>query len=233
MLSSESYKYWFPIDEIIDFISSKIPSGSRVLEIGPGAVPFNKATHFIDTSYYMDKIPPDFSKKNVIIYDAQNGIPFPDKYFDFIYCRHVLEDLNNPFHLMNEMSRVSEAGYIETPSVRAEICRGVDGKEAPWRGYCHHNWLVCNRDGVLKFLRKTPVIEYLLDFDEESNERVLLKRPLHWNSYYEWRGDVKWEHLELKPASSGYLDEVYMMFESGTVNSNNYEDMLARHLKYL
>lgn len=223
MLPDESFKYWFPFDEIIDYISSKIPSGSRVLEIGPGTVPFKMATHFIDRSYYLDKIPDNIPLRNLITCNAQDGIPFPDKYFDFIYCRHVLEDLDNPFHLMNEMSRVSNAGYIETPSVRVEVCRGVDGKEAPWRGYCHHNWFVCNRDGVLNFLKKAPVIEYLLDFDEESNERALQRRPLHWNTYYEWSDDVKWHHSELKPASADYLNEVYEMFESGTKNSSSYE----------
>jgi ubiquinone/menaquinone biosynthesis C-methylase UbiE len=48
-------------------------------------------------------------------------LPYEDKEFDFVYCRHVLEDLIYPFRVIKEMQRVAKAGYIETPSPMAEL----------------------------------------------------------------------------------------------------------------
>jgi hypothetical protein len=44
---------------------------------------------------------------------------------------HMLEDMYNPFPICAEMSRVAKAGYVETPSPVAELCRGVDGDKPP------------------------------------------------------------------------------------------------------
>lgn len=73
--------------------------------------------------------------------DVCNGpLPFPDKTFDFVICRHTLEDLRDPIHVCREMNRVARAGYLETPSRLYESIRGV---ERPWYcGHYHHRWLV-------------------------------------------------------------------------------------------
>lgn len=231
MLSHDATKYWFPLEDVIDYLSSKIPNGSRVLEIGPGTVPFKMATHLIDKSFYEDKIPERIPKNNIIICDAQDGIPFPNKYFDFIYCRHVLEDLSNPFHLLDEMSRVSKSGYIETPSVRAEICRGIDGQESPWRGYNHHNWFVCNNNGTIEFLKKASIIEYYLNFDEENNDALITNYPMQWNAYYEWDENISWKHIEHKVSSEEYLNEILRMANTGTKNASFYGSIVTERAK--
>ena len=51
----------------------------------------------------------------------KDNIPYPDDYFDFINCSHVLEHLISPINAMNEFMRVLRPGgvvYIETPHTR-------------------------------------------------------------------------------------------------------------------
>ena len=124
------------------------------------------------------------------------GLPFADKAFDFVYCRHVLEDLYNPFLMCREMSRVAKAGYIETPSPLSELCRGIDGGSPPWRGYHHHRFLVWNCRGVLIFLTKYPIIEYLSFENEATITARLRNNPLYWNTHLFWKNEFETRYLQ-------------------------------------
>ena len=117
MLSQTVRKWWGPLDGVQNYVADSIPQGARVLEIGPGIAPFRRATHLFDREFYWDVLPEGILRENIYTGDAEGSLPFPDKYFDFVYCRHVVEDLNNPFTLLKEMSRIGKAGYVETPSV--------------------------------------------------------------------------------------------------------------------
>jgi hypothetical protein len=134
-------KYYGPNPKIIAHIEHICNDKTKVLELGPGLTPFSKATHFCGWDQGSQKI--DSNQHTVCDFSIQK-LPYADKEFDFIYCRHVLEDLYNPFLLVEEMSRVGKAGYIETPSPAAELCKNIDCGDSyvPWRGYHHHNSFV-------------------------------------------------------------------------------------------
>ncbi len=126
---------------------------------------------------------------------ARDALPFADNSFDFVYCRHVLEDLFDPFRLCAEMARVGRAGYIETPSPMAEMCRGVDGASPPWRGYYHHHFVVWPHEGELRFVMKYPLVEYL-DFTAIDLASGLRRAPHHWNTHFLWDGAIKTSHRQ-------------------------------------
>jgi len=184
--------------------------------------PFPKATHLLSNEFYQDKIPENIGTENIFIHDVHDPLPFEDNYFDFIYCRHVVEDLDYPVTLLREMSRVSKAGYIETPSVRAEICRGIDGNGTPWRGYNHHHWFVGNVDGNLELIRKHSVIEYYLDFDESANEDILVKYPIYWNSYYLWENEVSFSINYHRAVSSDYMASILDLANAGSRSAGEF-----------
>lgn len=232
MLDKNATRHWFPIDHVLNYLERKIPEGARVLEIGPGLRPFSRVTHLMDLSFYADRIPQHLDPANVIIGNAEDGLPFEDKFFDYIYCRHVIEDLERPFHLLDEMSRVAKAGYIETPSVRAEICRGVDGQAAPWRGYAHHNWFVANRNGTLQLLRKFSLVEHVLHFDEEANESILANFPLYWNTYFEWEGKIDWEVTRPRIPSMEYLDAILQMANDGGTSAAAFSNLILEDIRH-
>ncbi len=193
-LTNSDRKYWAPIDSLVNWLAEKIPEGAKVLEIGPGYAPFPKATIFVDQRE-LPNIPAD---QQVRIDMAKQPLPFDDKSFDFVYCRHVLEDMYNPFPLMNEMSRVAKAGYIETPSPLTEIARGVDGSSPPFRGYHHHHYIVWAHEGQLRFVAKYPFIEYIR-FTEEDIIKSLAEGPKYWNTHYLWEGKIDWSHRQNGP----------------------------------
>lgn len=154
-----------------------------IVEIGPGHCPFAFATEFIDWQPR-----PHLEGKPVHHLDLNSEpLPYADQSVDFIYCRHVLEDMYNPMWLCTEINRVAKAGYIETPSPIAECCRHIDGGSPDFRGYIHHRYLVWTDGDALSFLPKYPVIEYL-DFgeDEAFLVKTLNTGPLHWNTYFAW-----------------------------------------------
>lgn len=180
---------------MIDWLLGQIEPQDKVLEIGPGFVPFPRADQFIDAKDNLPNIPKD---KLISIDLNQEKLPFADKQFDFIYCRHVVEDMYNPFLLLSEMSRVGKAGYIEMPSPSAELGRGVDGSSPPFRGYHHHHyigWAVSSDSGKeeLRLVAKYPLIEYLR-LDEEEIISNLLGGCDNWNTHYLWRDNIKFSH---------------------------------------
>ncbi|HVI50342.1 MAG TPA: methyltransferase domain-containing protein [Candidatus Sulfotelmatobacter sp.] len=227
MLSQTVRKWWGPLDGVQNYVADSIPQGARVLEIGPGIAPFRRATHLFDREFYWDVLPEGILRENIYTGDAEGSLPFPDKYFDFVYCRHVVEDLNNPFTLLKEMSRIGKAGYVETPSVMVEMCRGVDGKGAPWRGYHHDNWFVGNSSGKLIFVRKFPTVEYLLDFDEDKYESVISNYQLYWNTYFMWDGRIDFEYINLNPTSVEYLNSITDLATNGLRSANDFNHRLS------
>lgn len=185
-LTNSDRKWWGPNPQLLDWLANRLPINARVLEIGPGATPFSRATIFVD-NVNAANIPSDrFVKCDV----GFNPLPFADKSFDFVYCRHVLEDMINPFSICSEMSRVAKAGYVETPSPIAELCRGVDGESPIWRGYHHHRFIVWVAAGELQFVSKFPVVEHLAELNEQQTSALLRSGPWYWNSYYLWEGQI-------------------------------------------
>jgi len=191
-LTNQDKKHYAPVDKVTDWLCSQIEQGAKVLEIGPGGVAFPKATQWID--YITDQ--PNIPKDRIVYRDLSlQTLPYPDKAFDFIYARHIIEDMFNPILLLSEMNRVGKAGYIETPSPIAELGRGVDGASPAYRGYHHHrfmSWVVGNE---LRLITKYPMVEYI-GFAEERTVKWLQEGPRYWNTYYYWKDKITWSHRQ-------------------------------------
>ncbi len=178
--------HYSPIQEITDYLVDKYRHCEKILEIGPGKIPFPIATHSIDHVHRTDSSVIQY-KLNI----CEDLLPFEDKSFDFVYCRHVLEDLHNPEFIFKEIRRVSKAGYIETPSPFTEVTNGINvndlGGGCKFKGYIHHRYFVWNNnDGIIKFLPKFPVVEYLIVNDYTN---ILSENPFYWNQYFTWDED--------------------------------------------
>ena len=190
------------ISQIHKFYGSiiKAHNFTKILEVGPGDAPFHYATHVIDHQLEHWNI------SGVYAWDLDmdmDRIPVEDGYFDFVYCRHVLEDLNNPLHAYNEIIRVARNGYIETPSPIVEIMR-LGNYNNPMlnygnlRGYHHHRFLLWTNEenNTLHAVAKYPIVD-LYDEDKphfilrnSAMEAVFVELLTHytplWNNYYTW-----------------------------------------------
>ena len=99
------------------FVEFDIHSGSRVLDIGSGGDPFPYATVLADR--YLETSRHRWAQfksedKPVVVCDIKY-LPFKDKAFDYVYCSHVLEHVDDPIKAVREVQRVGQRGYIETP----------------------------------------------------------------------------------------------------------------------
>jgi len=183
-------KHYAPNEKVLKHIET-ITQGKKVLELGPGNIPFKNATEFVGWEH---GVQPINKKENHKVCDFNHHpLPYKDKEFDFVYCRHVLEDLIYPFRVMEEMKRVAKAGYIETPSPMAELKKGIDGGDPKWRGYHHHIWYVWAHNNKLRFTKKYPISEYFLGIQEDNLKNFLENNPQGWNTYFLWQDSFDYE----------------------------------------
>jgi hypothetical protein len=136
-------------------ILGELADDALVLDVGGWAAPFNRATHVLDVEPYATRgllgaygpAPERFSEDTWVIHDicSREPWPFADDFFDFSLCITTLEDIRDPIWVCQELSRVSKAGYVEVPTVEAELMQYAPG-QGPWLGHLHHRWF-CDRDG--------------------------------------------------------------------------------------
>lgn len=190
IISSETFlvnRFWKPnlgVTNIIEKIC--LTNGyKKNLEVGPGIVPFSLATEFIGCNETIT---------NYIDIDIDKEIfPFENQSFDFVYCRHVLEDIQNPDFALREIFRITKfSGYIETPSPIIEITKGVDGGSfaSSYCGYIHHRYIVWSN--ILKneiyFLPKySCILDNILTIKDSSKNylyHLINHYPVYWNNYF-------------------------------------------------
>jgi|SRR5215831_4376209 len=111
---------WSYQSQYVDF---QVKKGERVLDLGSGANPFPYATHLVDR--YLDPTShrnADLTKDHRPLVAADlHQLPFQDKFFDFVYCSHVLEHVEDPIQTCAEIMRVGKRGFIETPTMGKDI----------------------------------------------------------------------------------------------------------------
>jgi SAM-dependent methyltransferase len=132
------------------FQEFELAPGSVVLDIGSGAYPLPLAT--ILTDRYIEKTQ---HRHEQIVIDQRpflisdiNYLPFEDNCFDFVYCSHLLEHVDNPLCACSEIVRIGKRGYIETPTF------GKDMLFAWAKGM--HRWHVVDIADRLVFFEYLP-----------------------------------------------------------------------------
>lgn len=159
--------------EILDLL--KIKPTDRVLDVG-GSMKQHKDIA-IDTladiirpeesPYFPEKLK---AKKFVRTDFTKDKLPFKDKEFDVCLCTHTLEDLFDPFILMEEIQRVAKRGIIVTPSFGEDIIFSkynltdwlTGARRVP--GVGHHKWLFIKSGNMMVVIPKNYPILYSSDF---------------------------------------------------------------------
>ena len=129
----------------------ELPDDALVLDVGGWAAPFNRADWVIDAMPYASRGQMGFSyggererfgADTWVVRDvcAREPWPFADDQFDLAMCVTTLEDLRDPIWVVQEMSRVARAGYLEVPTILGELVWWLPG-EGPYLGNRHHHWL--------------------------------------------------------------------------------------------
>jgi ubiquinone/menaquinone biosynthesis C-methylase UbiE len=177
----------------------KIKSTDKVLDIGGSMtqhkqIKINTLVDIIrpeDAPYAPSKLLADnFVKVDI----TREELPFKDKEFDVALCTHVLEDLPNPFLIIEEMMRVAKRGLIVTPSMGYDMqLTPIDytdwltgARRVP--GEAHHKWFFLKDGKVLNIIPKNYPILYTKEFQVVgwTGEREM--------EFY-WNGNIKYSEF--------------------------------------
>ena len=185
------------------FVNFNIKPGEKVLDVGSGGYPFPLATHLADlyeteTSHRMEGLVQDsrpFTKCDI------QELPFADKEFDFVYCSHLLEHVDDPAKVCKELMRVGKRGYIETPTKTSDIMFNFLYLEN------HHKWHVEMLTNTLIFLpwrpeeRKSTGTKYFKQqyFSRWDNpfQKLVIEHNHLFNNMFLWKDRFNYSVFDL------------------------------------
>lgn len=119
-----------------------LPEGWKVVDIGPGGFPHPRADAYIDAdSDNLHRLrvgsTKQFIHKQFIHADIETGYGLghiPKHYYDYAWCSHVLEHMDDPARAAFNIMHIAKRGTIVMPSAVKE---GIFNFEEPT-----HKWLV-------------------------------------------------------------------------------------------
>lgn len=140
---------WTYQNEVMDW---DLAPGELVLDVGSGGWPFARATHLLDlytgeTTHRFDRL--ETGGRPLVVADLA-ALPFRDKSWDFVFCSHVLEHLDEPGRGIRELQRVGRRGYIELPTRLSDVMLNFT------KFHDHHRWHGQLMGDTLVFLEWTP-----------------------------------------------------------------------------
>lgn len=101
--------------------------------------------------------------------------------FDYCICTHTLEDLYNPYLVLDMLPRIARAGTVSTPSVASELSH-VESDS--WLGFAHHRYLFGHMDGKVLIAPKLPLVEKLASRKKTAEVEEVR---------FHWEGSIQYE----------------------------------------
>ncbi len=146
----------------------------KTLEVGAGLGEQMRFENLEDQEYHVLELRPswattlknEFPKCHVLIADCQNGIPYPDEYFDRVLAIHVLEHLPNLPEALKEIRRVLKRDgqfCIVIPCEGGRLygfCRAISAQRIFEKRYKQkYDWLIASEhvnrvEEILEEVRK-------------------------------------------------------------------------------
>lgn len=109
-----------------------IPENWKVLEIGPGKNPLPRANVYLDIEF-SNLNPLQKRGASTIIGDLRNGLPqIADKEYDYVFCAHVLEHMDDPTACAATLSRIAKCGTVVLPSAMKDGMFAFEELEHQW-----------------------------------------------------------------------------------------------------
>jgi SAM-dependent methyltransferase len=186
------------IDQLRSFRARRIaiPVGADdlVLDVGSGDKPHWRADvlldRYIDAAHAGQRSGRKAARVSRPLFDADAAaMPFADRAFDYAVCSHVLEHVVDPGAVIDELVRVSKAGYIEVP----------EASSAKILDFPSHLWWVRLDGNALVFTAKTEryhdaeIDAYIRRAGIERRLADLLDRDFdHRIVSLRWVGSVKY-----------------------------------------
>ena len=162
-----------------------------ILDIGPSKNPLKQSTHlldYIDNSKY-------FPEKKFIIHDINKTetLPFEDKYFDFVFCSHVLEHIDNPINLLLEINRISNSGVIIVPTKLSDNLYSQDATKLNDiylnDRYGHKWWFDYGKFSSIQISKRKRIIRRIPQ-NENEVKKLFFEIPNFYELCFFWEQEI-------------------------------------------
>lgn len=170
----------------------KIPFFDKglILDIGSGGNPHPFADvlleKYLDNEHRYSSLKID---RPIVLGDA-NRMPFKDKIFSYSMAYHVLEHITTPDLFLNELQRISDSGYIETPNALYELLH-------PFNVHClevihlDEKIVIKKKEsarGSNHFITNTEPLKH-----SKSWKKNFYDNPRVFHNCHYWNGDIQFE----------------------------------------
>ena len=201
----------------------KVKESDLVVDIGSGDKPFWRADVFVDDLSLGDV---QRASETKTIHDIGKfvnanvmNLPFENKFFDFSFCSHLLEHVDDPHGAISEITRVSKAGYIEMPN-------GIIESVKP---FVSHIWFVYKNGKKLIFVRKSKKIHEVLSNNDNNFFSVISKARNPFIRYY-WKNNIECEVIDEFTENEKYHSPLKLK-EKIRRSSNNYYIFMVKIIR--
>lgn len=180
-----------------------VSKDALVLEVGSGGNPYYRANVLLDAYEITGERHwvPLVADRPTVLGFVEN-LPFRDKAFDFVIASHVLEHSRDPLQFLEELQRVSKAGYIEVPDAFMERINP----------YPDHRLEITVRHGWLLIRKKKnwQVDHEVVDLYEDrvkaiTTGEVIPSHPFAFHVRYYWHDKIDYQILN--PETVTLVDE--------------------------
>lgn len=189
--------------DLLSFYQRKILPGLKlkkndfVIDIGCGDKPFYRADVFLDNLALADNQRNTHSSTitNLGLFvngDITKRTIFPRHFFDFSFCAHLLEHVDDPAAAMREIMRISKSGYLEVPN----------GSNEALSPFISHLWSVYLANDTLVFVRKSKTDHQVWADNYASFNKNINFLPKPFIRYY-WKKEIKYRIIDC-PAKLRY-----------------------------
>jgi hypothetical protein len=210
----------------LERLATVIPEDALVLDVGGWASPLTRADWVLDVQPY-DTRGPDgshgegrerFTARTWVTRDMCDHEPWPfrDGQFDLAVCVMTLADVRDPIWVCRELTRVARAGYVEVPTIVAELLQHA-GEETGGQhlGLAHRRWFVQMEGGELVFVHKSHAIHHdsALRISSRWQERMTVadeRQGLFWEGTLPARERLLLtpeDHRDLRDDLVGHLNQ--------------------------
>lgn len=171
-----------------------------VLEVGSGGNPHPASDvlleKFVDSSHRLRPIKID---RYIVLADACK-MPFKNNAFDYSIAFHVLEHIPEPDLFLNELARISKAGYIETPNFLYERIKPLNV----------HLLEIGLQEEKLLIRKKSSAIDdqFINDIDLLKNEKwsiLFNSNPKLFHICHHWSNKISYEIYNADENSAWHL----------------------------
>ena len=103
-----------------------------------------------------------------------------------------MEDIRDPIFLCSEIIRVGKRGYIEVPSQKLELIKGVAHRS--YCGYYHHRWLIDIKGNKINFRFKPHFIHSIWKY---HLPRMMLNKMKEEDkvSFFFWKNNFEFAEI--------------------------------------